>query len=41
VLFHRKNLTLFDKGSHGFGMRTLPHETEQWKGLCAAWIKAR
>lgn len=34
-------LTLFDKGSHGFGMRTLAHETEQWKSLCAAWIKER
>jgi len=32
-------LTLFDKGSHGFGMRTLPHETEQWKALLATWIK--
>lgn len=32
-------LTLFDKGGHGFGMRTLPHETEQWKTLCEAWIK--
>jgi acetyl esterase/lipase len=31
-------LTLFDKGSHGFGMRTLPHETEQWKALCETWI---
>lgn len=34
----KTQLTLFDKGGHGFGMRTLPHETEQWKALCAAWI---
>ncbi len=32
-------LTLYDKGGHGFGMRTLPHETEQWKALCATWVK--
>jgi acetyl esterase/lipase len=35
----KTQLTLFDKGGHGFGMRTLPNETEQWKGLCATWIK--
>lgn len=35
----KTQLTLFDKGGHGFGMRPLPHETEQWKTLCATWIK--
>jgi acetyl esterase/lipase len=37
----KTQLTLFDKGGHGFGMHTLPNETEQWKPLCASWIKER
>lgn len=32
-------LHIYEKGGHGFGMRTLNNETDQWKKSCEIWLE--
>lgn len=36
----KSSLHVFSAGGHGFGLRTADEVTDQWPGLCEAWLKS-